>query len=77
MKVFLQVKSRELNKEDIILLLQAIRDCEQKNFKYKEITIGVEAPDLSVDEMGEILKAVKPPFTYGPVIFKFKEGQPR
>jgi hypothetical protein len=73
MKVFVQVKSRELNKDDLILLLQTIRDCEQKNFKHKEISIAVEAPDLSVDEMGEILKSIHPPFTYGPVIFKFKD----
>lgn len=73
MKVNVQVKSEQLNKEDLRFLLQAIRDCEQKNFKDKEIFIGAEAPDLTTDEMGEILKSIIPPFTYGPVIFKYVE----
>ena len=73
MKVNVQVKSEQLTKEDLRLLLQAIRDCEQKNFKDKEIFIGAEAPELTSDEMGEILKSIKPPFTYGPVIFKYVE----
>lgn len=73
MKVNVQVKSEQLTKEDLHQLLQAIRDCEQKNFKDKEIFIGAEAPELTSDEMGEILKSIKPPFTYGPVIFKYVE----
>lgn len=77
MKVNVQVKSEQLKKEDLRLLLQAIRDCEQKNFKDKEIFIGAEVPDLTADEMGEILKSIKPPFTYGPVIFKYVEPSER
>lgn len=73
MKVNVQVKSEQLTKEDLRLLLQAIRDCEQKNFKDKEIFIGVEVPDLTVDEMGEIIKSIKPPYNYGPVIFNHIE----
>lgn len=71
MKVNVQVKSEQLTKEDLRLLLQAIRDCEQKNFKDKEIFIGVEAPDLTIDEMSEILKGITPPYNCGPVIFKY------
>jgi len=71
MKITVQIKSEQLNKEDLRVLLQAIRDCEQKNFKDKEIFIGVEAPDLTTDEMTEILVSIKPPFAYGPVIFKY------
>jgi len=75
MKVNVQVKSEQLTKDDLLLLLQAVRDCEQQNFKEKEIFISAEAPDLTTDEMGEILERIKPPFTYGPVIFKHtKEG---
>lgn len=73
MRVVVQVKSEQLNKDDLRLLLQVIRDCEQKNFKDKEIFVGAEAPDLTVDEMGEILKSIEPPYTYGPIIFKYKE----
>lgn len=70
MKVNVQVKSEQLTKEDLRLLLQAIRDCEQKNFKNKEIFIGAEAPNLTIDEMSEILKSITPPFNCGPIIFK-------
>ncbi len=75
MKVNLQVKSTQLTKEDLRLLLQAIRDCEQKNFKDKEIFVGAEAPELTADEMAEIVKSIKPPFNYGPVIFKHVEEE--
>ena len=46
MKVIIQVKSEQLNEEDLRLLLQAIQDCHEKNFQNKEISIDVEAPNL-------------------------------
>jgi len=67
------IQSEKLSKDDLQALLQSIRDCEQKLFKDKEIYISAEAPELTTDEMGEILKKIRPPFTYGPVIFKYKE----
>lgn len=75
MKVILQVKSEQLNKDDLRLLLQAVRDCEQKNFKDKEIFIRAEAPELTGAEMLEILTSIKPPYNYGPVIFKNLEQE--
>lgn len=75
MKTVFQIKSEELNRDDVRLLLQAIRDCEQKNFKDKKIFVGVEVPDLTVDEMGEILKNINPPYDYGPILYRFKDKQ--
>ena len=71
MKVNLSVKSDQLDKEDLRALLQAIRDCEMATFPDKEIYVSVEAPELSTDEMTEILTSIKPPYNYGPVIFKY------
>lgn len=75
MKVNLSVKSDQLSKEDLRALLQAIRDCEKATFPDKEIYVSAEAPELSTDEMTEILTSIKPPYDYGPVIFKYAEEQ--
>ncbi|MBA7670191.1 hypothetical protein ES703_78336 [subsurface metagenome] len=75
MKVNLSVKSDQLNKEDLRALLQAIRDCEMATFPDKEIYVAAEAPELSTDEMTEILTSIKPPYNYGPVIFKYAEKE--
>ena len=77
MKVKVTIQSKELSKDDLQALLQSIRDYEQRFFKDKEIYISAEAPELTCDEMGEILRKIRPPFTYGPVIFKYKEGEER
>ena len=75
MKVNLSVKSDQLNKEDLRALLQAIRDCEMATFPDKEIYVSAEAPELSTDEITEILTSIKPPYNYGPVIFKYAEKE--
>ena len=75
MKVKLSVKSDQLNKEDLRALLQAIRDCEMATFPGKEIYVSAEAPELSIDEMTGILTSIKPPYNYGPVIFKYEEKE--
>ena len=71
MKITITIKSNQLSKEDLHLLLQAIRDCEQQYFKDKEIFVSAEAPELTTDEMGNILKNIRPPYAYGPVVFKY------
>ena len=72
MKVELSLTSDQLDKDDIRALLQAIRSCEMAPFPKKEISIKVEAPDCSMDDMGEILRSIKPPYGRGP--FSFKRG---
>jgi hypothetical protein len=69
------IKSEQFNKDNLRLLLQAIRDCEQKNFEDKEIFITVDAPSLGIDEIGDILKSVRPPYNYGPIIYKVREDK--
>ena len=73
MKVELSLTSDQLDKEDIRALIQAIRSCERATFPEKEVSIQVVAPDLSMDDMGEILRSIKPPFGLGP--FSFKRGE--
>ncbi len=67
MKTNIVIFSDELTKEDIRLLLQAIRDCEQKLFSNKEIGIAAFVPELTHQECEQLLTEIKPPFKYGPV----------
>ena len=41
--------------------LQHLRTFEGEHFKEMHMTIGVEAPDLGVDEMEAILRSLDPP----------------
>jgi hypothetical protein len=66
MEVKITIQSKQLSKEELQLLMQAIRDCEQKSFPDKEISIWVDAPELTREEMTEILTSIKPPFKHGP-----------
>jgi len=77
MKINMSIKSDELNKEDLRALMQAVRDCEMATFPEKKIYISVEAPDMSSDDMTDILTSIKPPYDYGPVIFQYSDtGKP-
>ena len=68
MRVKVTIQSNELSRDDLQALLQAIRDCEQRFFKDKQIWVRVDAPDLSSAEMTEVLTSINPPYEYGPVI---------
>ena len=68
MRVKVTIQSDELSRDDLQALLQAIRDCEQRFFKDKQIWVRVDAPDLSSAEMTEVLTSINPPYEYGPVI---------
>jgi len=63
-KVQLIIESQHLTKEELRLLIQSIRDCEQKSFPNKEIAIFIEAPELSASECEQILASIKPPYKY-------------
>lgn len=75
MKVNMSIKSDQLTKEDLRALLQAIRDCEMATFPDKKIYIGAEVPELSSADMTDILLSIKPPYDYGPVIFKYRDKE--
>ncbi len=64
MKVKLSLESEQLTKEELQLLIQGIRDCEQESFPDKEISILIQAPELSVQECEQILASIKPPYKY-------------
>lgn len=70
MKVKVTIQSQQLSKEELQLLIQAIRDCEQKSFPDKEIFIWVDVPELTSAEASEILASIKPPYTGGGAIFR-------
>jgi hypothetical protein len=73
MKTIILLWSEELTKEDLRLLFQAIRDCEQANFPEKLIGIFASADDLTTAECEEIIGSIKPPFKYGPRVFGKKQ----
>ena len=75
MRVKVIVQSEQLSKDDLRHLLQAIRDCEQSFFREKEIWISAEAPELSSNEMTDVLTSIRPPYEYGPVIFQRGSGE--
>ncbi|GAJ13704.1 unnamed protein product, partial [marine sediment metagenome] len=60
MKIKLTIESQQLTKEELRVLIQSIRDCEQESFPDKEIAIWIEAPELSQSESEQILA----PFFY-------------
>ncbi len=68
MKMNVVVCSEELTKEDVRALLQSIRDCEQNSFPDKTIVVAVFVPELSTEDVTEILSQMKPPFKQGPVV---------
>jgi len=70
MEVILTFKSKELNKEDVRLLIQSIRDCEVRYFPDKLIAILIEVPELTQAESREILESIKPPYKFGPITVK-------
>lgn len=72
MKTTFRLESDQLNKEDVRILLQAIRLCEMANFPNKKIQIFIEVPELTTDEMNEILKSIKPPYRWGPKIITLR-----
>ncbi len=67
MEVKVIIQSEELSREELRLLIQAIRDCEQKSFPDKEIALWIEVPQLTKAECAEILTSIKPPYKYGPI----------
>lgn len=71
MKTTITIKSDELDKEELRVILQAIRTVEKRVFPFKKIWISAEVPELSTDEMMEVLNSVNPPLSYGPVLFRF------
>jgi len=56
------IRSKQLSKEELRLLIQAIRDCEQQSFLDKEIFIWIDAPELTTAEATEFLTSMEPPY---------------
>lgn len=66
MKTDILIYSEDLAEEDIGVLLQAIRDCEQKSLRDKQIGITVFVPALTLEELAKIINGVATPFNHGP-----------
>ena len=64
MKVNIVIYSEELAREDIRVLLQAIRDCEQRYFQNKEMGIAIFAPALSKEQCQELIAGIEPGFPH-------------
>ncbi len=76
MKISVFICGEDFTREDLRLLLQGIRDQEQKFSQDKEMFMAVSAPELTAQEMVEILSSLKPPFKQGPIVLG-KEGVSR
>lgn len=75
MKANIIIFSDDLTREDIELLLQSLRDCEQKSFPQKEIGVFLFAPTLSTEEAAGIMAGIKPPFAHGPLALGGMPGE--
>lgn len=67
MKTNIVIYSDKLEKEDIRLLLQGIRDLEQKLFPQKEMGIFLFADELTTQEATAIMTNLKPPPKFEPL----------
>ena len=72
METTICIQSKDLAKEELCLLIQSIRDCEQKSFPEKEIFILIYAPDLNPTEVSEMLGKIHPGYGDGPVHLYYK-----
>ena len=72
MEVTVIIQSEELSKEELHVLIQAIRACEQKSFPDKEIALWIEVPQLTKAECAEILASINPPYKYGPITLNLR-----
>lgn len=68
MKVTIQLICENLSKEELAALLQAIRDCEQQHFAAKDLMVLVDAPELTTDEMIQLVGSIKPPFVFRKIL---------
>ncbi len=71
MNITIQLMCEGFSKEELQILLQAIRDCEKTNFPQKNLMMLLDVPDLTVDELTDIIQGLKPPFAS---LKKFKRG---
>lgn len=76
MRISIVISGEDFTREDLRLLLQGIRDQEQKFSQNKEMFMAVSAPELTAQEMVEILGSLNPPFKQGPIVLG-KEGVSR
>ena len=68
MRISVVICGEDFTREDLRILLQGIRDQEQKFSHDKEMFMAVSAPELTVQEMVDILSSLKPPFKQGPIV---------
>jgi len=68
MKIGVVIWGEGFTGDDLRLLLQGIRDQEQKFFPFKEVFMAAYADELTTDEMAGILISLKPPFKQGPIV---------
>lgn len=70
MKTEISIKSDYLTPEELRGLLQVIRTAEQRFFPDKAILILVDAPDMKVQEVTDLLASLNPPLPHQLVLRK-------
>ncbi|MFP3975883.1 MAG: hypothetical protein ACLFVK_06650 [Dehalococcoidia bacterium] len=64
------IESNQLTKDDLQVLLQAVRGCEQQHFKDKAVYIVVEAPELWSRDVSAIIAGIDPRVGCSPIVFR-------
>jgi len=63
MRISIRTLGGELTQEELLKLLQCVRDIEQRN-PARTIVISVDAPTFKASELTRVLDSLKPPLRY-------------
>lgn len=76
MEVKVMVHSENISEEELLLMLQAVRDAQLAHFSTKDIAIWLETnPEISVEDAKKLLGRIQPPFAINKTIDEFtKDG---
>jgi len=72
MRISIRTLGGELTWEELLKLLQCVRDIEQQD-PARTIVISVDAPTFKLDELNRVLDSLKPPL---PHQLKFRKREP-
>jgi len=63
MRISIRTLGGELTWEELLKLLQCVRDLEQQS-PARTIVVSVDAPTFKLDELNRVLDSLKPPLRY-------------
>ena len=55
----------DVSKEEVRLMLQAVRDCEQQHLLDKRLFVWIDTrPELTMEESKDLLASIRPPWSF-------------